>query len=64
MLVLEQKLERHRAEEREARNLKEVKLLLHMAVLAQAELSCLSSCRLKYCVKVTVFSQLLVVCSE
>jgi len=64
MLVLEQKMERHRAENRGAENVMEVKLLLHMAVLVQVELTCLSSCRLKYCVSVIVFCQLLVVCSE
>lgn len=64
MLVLEQKMERHKAGNAGARNLMEVKLLLHTVILVKAELKCLSSCRLKYCVKVTIFSQLLVVCSE
>lgn len=35
MLVLAQKMERHRAEKRRAKNLMEVKLLLHMAALVQ-----------------------------
>lgn len=63
MLVLEKKMERHRAGKR-AKNLGEVKLLLHIAVLVQAELRCLSSFRLKYHVTVSVVRQLLSVCSE